>query len=97
MFESLEPLLVDYAIQYDAELWITSANTGILISTYLQYSHHSVIIGENVIDLFKRIAIVSMENLILKELNNLRRIELAHQVVEKSSLSSKMVNVQIKI
>ena len=44
-------------------------------------------------DLFKRIAIVSMETLILKELNNLRRIELAHQVVEKSSLSSKMINV----
>lgn len=93
MFDSLEPVLLDYALQYNAELWITSANSGILISAYLQYSHHSVIVGENVTDLFKRIAIISMENLILNELNSLRRIELAHQVVEKSSLSSKMVNV----
>ena len=39
-------------------------------------------------DLFNRITIVSFENLIMKEVDRLRKIDLANSVVEKSTLIS---------
>ncbi|XP_003387405.2 PREDICTED: ras-related protein Rab-34-like [Amphimedon queenslandica] len=43
--------------------------------------------GDNVAELFQRIAIISMENLVMKELSRLRKDEIARQVqLEKSTL-----------
>ena len=45
-------------------------------------------VGLNVEDLFNRITVVSFENIVMKELERLRRIDLAHSVVERSTLIS---------
>ena len=70
-----QKIAVDYAVEYSAELWMTSAKT-----------------GQNVSDLFNRITITTFENLIQKEISSLRKMELAHNVIEKSTLIRVHVN-----
>lgn len=62
--------------------------TLILLWCSYTYCH---LTGENVAELFNRIAIVSMENIVMKELATLRKLELTHQVVERSSLIRKLI------
>ena len=62
------------------------------ISSFVSY------VGDNVAELFQRIAIISMENLVMKELSRLRKDEMARQVqLEKSTLISELVHSRKRV
>ena len=61
--------------------------TGIQSSVYL-IPYNVLCIGENVVEFFNRIAVITFENAIIREMGTLKQTEVAHAVAERSTIIS---------